>query len=94
MVTIENINQVSELDDFEPKRLLWLRYACILQGCDYYPGGLKGLGIKTALKLLKKGKESGATGLSEILANMKKFGVTEKQIQKWTKGLSLSLLVC
>jgi exonuclease-1 len=78
------IDQVSDLDPFQTDRLLWLRYACIMQGCDYYPKGLKGLGIKTAIKLLKTAKEAGATELSQILNNMRKYGISEKWANKWT----------
>jgi exonuclease-1 len=39
------------------------RKLCILAGCDYLPGGLKGIGIKKGLKLLQK------TTIDEILAN-------------------------
>ena len=39
------IGKVPELEPFQAsEQLFWLRCACIMQGCDYYPTGLKGVG--------------------------------------------------
>ena len=39
------IGKVPELEPFQSsEQLFWLRCACIMQGCDYYPTGLKGVG--------------------------------------------------
>ena len=52
LVQTGDLNRVEGLRPFGKDKLLWLRYACLLQGCDYYPSGLNGIGLKTVVKML------------------------------------------
>jgi len=77
------IGKVPELEPFQAsEQLFWLRCACIMQGCDYYPTGLKGVGIKTALKLLKNARDSGGRTLQDIM-NKKLAYIPAKKFSKW-----------
>lgn len=77
------LSRVTELECFTREKLLWLRYACIMQGCDYYPSGLKGIGLKKAIQILKKAYEDKKFTLEEIMQNKKKYA-TENATKKWT----------
>ena len=55
----------------------------LIQGCDYYPSGLKGIGLKKAIQILKKAYEDKKFTLEEIMQNKKKYA-TENATKKWT----------
>ena len=75
---------MTELSDFHENKLKWLRYACILQGCDYFPSGLKGVGIKTGIKHLKTAIAAGATHLEQLMTNPNAY-LPAKTVTKWEK---------
>ena len=60
-----------------------MKRSSLIQGCDYYPSGLKGMGLKTAIKMLKKAYDDKKFLLTEIMQNKKKYA-TDKAIQKWS----------
>ena len=85
LVKASDLNRVSELDCFDKDKLIWLRFACILQGCDYYPTGLPGLGLKMALKMLQKAHEDKQFDLEEILSDKRRGKyATAKAVNKWS----------
>ncbi len=66
IVDLARIDKVKELEKFDDK-LRWFRYACIMQGCDYFPKGIPGFGLKTSVKLLLRAFEQNDHSLRAIM---------------------------
>lgn len=85
LVKAADLVRVNELACFETNKLTWLRFGCILQGCDYYPTGLPGLGLSKALKFLQKAHEDKQFALEDILSAKRRGKyATAKAVQKWS----------
>ena len=93
LVQTADLNRVEGLRPFGKDKLLWLRYACLLQGCDYYPSGLAGIGLKTAVKMLQKAKEDGKFLFEDVLKSRHKY-TSKKMAEKWSnedlRGVTLA----
>lgn len=90
IVELARIDRVKELAKFDDQ-LKWLRYACIIQGCDYLPKGIPGFGLKTAIKLLVKAYETGDLSLKAILDKKSSY-FKQKQLDKWDPDTAERLL--
>ena len=93
LVQTADLSRVEGLRPFGNDKLLWLRYACLLQGCDYYPSGLAGLGLKTSVKLLQKAKEDKKFLFEDVLRSRHKY-TSKKMAEKWSnedlRGVTLA----
>lgn len=63
-ISLDNVLQSGVLGT----ELATLQNICVLNGCDYLPGGVPGIGLKTAMKMLEKGDklEDLETAFSEV----------------------------
>jgi exonuclease-1 len=63
-----------------------LRWACILAGCDYLPGGLKGFGLKSGMPKILAVRPSPPYDEKELRRVLRRFLVPEDFVQKFIKA--------
>ena len=63
-----------------------LRWACILAGCDYLPGGLRGMGLTTATLVLKSMSLEPPYNLRTLRRVLLRIGVNEEFIIQFFKA--------
>ncbi|CBY24027.1 unnamed protein product [Oikopleura dioica] len=86
IVDLARIDKVKELEKFDDK-LRWFRYACIMQGCDYFPKGIPGFGLKTSVKLLLRAFEQNDHSLRAIMDKKDSY-FNSKQLAKWEANMA------
>jgi len=88
-----NLKKVESLESFmsECDRVKWLRFACIMQGCDYYPQGLPGVGLKTGIKICARAFSDGVSTMADLLKNKEKYFST-KMLDKWESDAAEKIL--
>ena len=71
----------------EPLRIKILK----ILGCDYYPQGLPGVGLKTGIKICARAFSDGVSTMSDLLKNKEKYFST-KMLDKWESDAAEKIL--
>lgn len=53
-----------------------------ISGCDYYPQGLRGVGIKTGIKICGRAFSDGVSTMADLLKKKEKY-FSAKMLDKW-----------
>ena len=71
----------------EPLRIKILK----ILGCDYYPQGLPGVGLKTGIKICARAFSDGVSTMADLLKNKEKYFST-KMLDKWESDAAEKIL--